>query len=67
MDKCHYWHIGSMWCKDLPHKIYVGHWPTFHGPVILSEDYLNVVLEVPKAWGGASVYLGHISSLLLQL
>ena len=36
MDKCHNWNIGSMWCKDLPHKMYVGQWPTFHGPVILS-------------------------------
>ena len=26
MDKCHNWNIGSMWCKDLPHKIYVGQW-----------------------------------------
>ena len=42
MGKCHNWNIGSMWCKDLPHKMYVGQWHTFHGPVILSyiEDYL---------------------------
>ena len=42
MGKCHNSNIGSMWCKDLPHKIYVGQWPTFHGPVILSylEDHL---------------------------
>ena len=24
MVKCHNWDIGSMWCKDLPHKIYIG-------------------------------------------
>ena len=36
MGKCHNWNIGSMWCKDLPHKMYVGQWPTFHGQVILS-------------------------------
>ena len=29
------WDIGSMWCKDLPNEMYVGQWPTFHGPVIL--------------------------------
>ena len=34
--------IGSMWCKDLPHKMYVGQWPTFLGPVILS--YLEDIL-----------------------
>ena len=36
MDKCHNWNIGSMWCKDLPHKMYVGQWSALHGPVILS-------------------------------
>ena len=36
MDKCNNWDISSMWCKDLPHKIYVGQLLTFHGPVILS-------------------------------
>ena len=35
-DKCHNWNTGSMWCKDLPDKLYVGQWPTFHGPAILS-------------------------------
>ena len=37
MDKCHNWNIGSVRCKDLnvPHKMYVGQRPTFHGPVIL--------------------------------
>ena len=30
------WNIGSMWCKDFLHKMYVRQWPTFHGPVILS-------------------------------
>ena len=51
MDKCHNWNIRSMWCKDLPHKMYVGQWPTFHGPVILSYIlkitwWINVVLEI---------------------
>ena len=42
MDKCHNWNIVSVWSKDLLHKLYVGQWPTFHGPVILSylEDNL---------------------------
>ena len=36
MDKCHKRNIGSMWWKDVPHKMYmyVVQWPTFHGPVI---------------------------------
>ena len=43
--------IGSMWCKDLPHKMYVSQQPTFHGPVILSFIlkniwWINVVLEI---------------------
>ena len=51
MDKCHNWNIRSMWCKDLPHKMYVGQWPTFHRPVILSYIlrstwWINVVLEI---------------------
>ena len=51
MDKCHNWNSGSMWHKDLPHKMYVGQWPTFHYPVILSYIlktvwWINVVLEV---------------------
>ena len=33
MDKCHNWNIRSLWCKDLPHKMYVGQRPTFHGQV----------------------------------
>ena len=36
MDRCHNWDIGSMWCKDLPHYMCVGQWPTFHHPVFLS-------------------------------
>ena len=40
-----------MWCKDLPHKMYVGRWPTFHGPMILSYIlkttwWINVVLVI---------------------
>ena len=49
--KCHNCNIGSMWCKDQPHKMYVGQWPTLRGPVILT--YLektfwwrNVVLKI---------------------
>ena len=42
MDKCHNWNISSMWCKDVPNKMYMGQWRTFHGPVIFFfylEDY----------------------------
>ena len=53
MDRCHNWNIGSMWCKDVPHKmyIYVVQWPTFHDPVILSYIlktfwWRNVVLKI---------------------
>ena len=51
MDKCHNWNTGSMWCKDFPDKMYVGQWPTFHGPVILSYIlktiwWINIVLEI---------------------
>ena len=42
MDKCHNWNNGSVWCKDLPHKMYVDQFLTFHGPVILS--YLEDIL-----------------------
>ena len=51
MDKCHNWNIGSMWFKDLPHKMNVGQWPIFHGLVILSYIlkttwWVNVLLEI---------------------
>ena len=50
MDKCHNWNIGSVWCKDLPNKMNVGQWHTFHGPVILSYILMfwwrNVVLKI---------------------
>ena len=51
----HNWDIGSMWCKDLLHKMYVGQWPTFHGPVILSYMlktiwWSNFVLEILIQW-----------------
>ena len=47
--KCYKWDIGYMWCKDLPHKMYVSQRPTFHGPMILSHilktiRWMNVVL-----------------------
>ena len=35
IGNCHNWNIGPISYKDLPHKMYVGQWPTFHGPVIL--------------------------------
>ena len=35
MDECHNWYNGSVWHKDWSHKIYIGQWPIFHGPVIL--------------------------------
>ena len=35
MDECHTWDNGSVWHKNWPHTIYVGQWPTFHGPAIL--------------------------------
>ena len=44
--QCHNWNIGSMWCKDLPHKMYVGQWPTFHGPVILSYILKTFLLNI---------------------
>ena len=51
MHKCHNWNIGSVWFKDFPHNIFVEHWPTFHGPVILSYilktfSWRNVVLKI---------------------
>ena len=51
MDKCHNWNTGSVWCKNLPHKMYLGQRPTFHGPVILSYSlkniwWMNVVLGI---------------------
>ena len=35
MEKCCTWDNGSVLHKDQPHKIYVGQWPIFHGPLIL--------------------------------
>ena len=51
IDKCHQWDIDSMWCKDLPHYVFVGHWPTLHGPVILCYIlktiwWVNIVLQI---------------------
>ena len=45
MHKCHNWDIGSMWCKDLPHYMYAGQWPTFHGPVIFTSFWWNTVVS----------------------
>ena len=67
MDKCHDWNIEPMWCKDLPHKMYVGQWSTFHGPVILSYIlktiwWINTVLETliqcDKYWTDI-IYVGQ--------
>ena len=41
MEKCCNWDKGSVWLKDQPCKIYVGHWPIFHGPLIL--PYIIVI------------------------
>ena len=49
LDKCHNSDIVSMWCKDLPHKMYVGQWPTFHGTVILSISW-RVLDELMLYW-----------------
>ena len=43
-----YWNI---WHKDWPHKIYVGHWPIFHGPVILLNIFkiiwwINIIFGI---------------------
>ena len=38
MDKCHSWNIGPMWCKDKPHKMYVGQWPTIRDSDVLMEE-----------------------------
>ena len=59
MDKCHNWNIGSMWCKDLPHKMYVGQWPTFHSPVILSY--------ILKTFGEGMLYWRYWFSATLSL
>ena len=51
MDRCHNWNIGSMLCKYLPDKMYLGVWPSFHGTAILSFIlktiwWINVVLVI---------------------
>ena len=42
MDEGHTWYNGSVWHKDWPHKIYIGQWPIFRGPVVL----LNILKTV---------------------
>ena len=50
MDECHAWDDQSVWHKDWPHKIYVGQWPIFCGPVILlnilTVCWRNIILEI---------------------
>ena len=67
MGKCHNWNIGFLCYKNLPHKMYVGQWPTFHGSVILSYIlkttwWINVVLEIliqcDKHWT-ETIYVGQ--------
>ena len=41
MDNCHNWDIGSMWCKDLPHKMYLGQWSY----ISWSNDSLSYILK----------------------
>ena len=59
MDKCHNWNIGSMWCKDLPPKMFVGQWPTFHGPVTLSWRLLNGGMLYWIDWFSATLSLTY--------
>ena len=72
MDKCHNGNIGSMWCKDLPHKMYVGQWPTFYGWMILSclEDLLmqeccTEDIDSVRHWP-TNIYVGQWPIFLVQ-
>ena len=47
MDECHTWYNGSVWHKDWSHKIYIGQWPIFHGPVIL--PYILKTIWAPSS------------------
>ena len=47
----HTWYNGSVWHKGWPHKIYIGEWPIFHGPVILPYIsktiwWMKVILDI---------------------
>ena len=33
---------GSVWHKDQLHRIYLGHWPIFYGPLILSYIFKTI-------------------------
>ena len=51
VDRCHNCNIGSVWCKDFPHKMYVRQWSTFYGPLIPTYVlktfwWKNVVLKI---------------------
>ena len=41
MDEGHTSDNGSVWHKDWPHKICVGQWPIFGGPVILLHIFIS--------------------------
>ena len=57
MDKCHNWNTGSLWWKDLPDKMYMGHdlhfmvhwfclthvsWRLFDGLILYRRYWFNV-------------------------
>ena len=67
MDKCHYWHIGSMGCKDLPQNIRgsVTYISGSSDSVLNLEDYLmdECCTGDTQGMGRGIHVLGHISSL----
>ena len=44
MYECHTWDNGSVWHRDWPHRICVGQWLIFHGPVILPYIFKTIWL-----------------------
>ena len=42
MDEYYTWDTGSVWYKHWPETMYVGKWPTFHGPVILRYIFKTI-------------------------
>ena len=42
VEECHTSDNESAWNKDWPHKIYVGQWPIFCGPVILLNIFKTI-------------------------
>ena len=41
MDEYYTWDIGLVWHKHWPEIMYVGYWPIFYGPLILSYILLK--------------------------